>query len=385
LTNLKGLELLDLLTAVDELNIQTLIPCIQEYLIYHQDEFLQQNPIEILETVYQVYQCDTFSGLWDIFLETICDKPDILFNSDNLIKLRAPLLELLLKQDDFMLDEIVIWDNLIKWCFAQNPSIQQDVNKWNEEDITIMKSTFQNFIPLIRFYQISSENFYLKIQPFRVLLPKDLVDNILAFHTVSNKELNNDIQPPRNPKYDTHIVKSRHFAIFSSWIEKKTDSHYNSKHIPYHFNLIYRASRDGFAVEAFHENCDNRGATIVIVKIEGSEQIFGGYNPFDWDSSGNYKTTTDSFLFSFKDRKNIKTAKVGYSNNRSSVGCFQDHGPIFGYYLYYKSTYWTVNNSFSNNYPDIRIKNYPDTRIPIKVLENINIDDYEVFQVIKKS
>jgi hypothetical protein len=377
LTNLKSQELLDLLIAVDELNIQTLIPCIQEYIIYHQDEFLQQNPIEILEIVYQVYQCDTFSGLWDIFLETICDKPDILFNSDNLIKLRAPLLELLLKRDDFIMDEIVIWDNLIKWSFAQNSSIQQDVNKWNEEEITIMKNTLQNFIPLIRFYQISSENFHLKVQPFSVLLPKDLIDNILAFHTVTNKELNNDIQPPRNPIYDTHIVKIRHFAIFSSWIEKKTDSHYNSKYIPYHFNLIYRASRDGFATERFHENCDNRGATIVIVKIKGTEQIFGGYNPFDWDLSGDYKATTDSFIFSFTNRKNIKTAKVGYSKGRCSVGCFRGYGPIFGYYLYYKSTHWMINNSFSENYPGIKI--------PITVLKNINIDDYEVFQVIKKS
>ena len=39
---------------MDELSIQTLIPCIQEYLINNQYEFLQQNPIEILETIYQI-------------------------------------------------------------------------------------------------------------------------------------------------------------------------------------------------------------------------------------------------------------------------------------------------------------------------------------------
>ena len=78
MTQLKGPELLDLLTAVDELNIQTLISCIQEYLVNHKYEFLQQNPIEILETVYQVNQHDTFKDLWDFFLETICDRPEIL-------------------------------------------------------------------------------------------------------------------------------------------------------------------------------------------------------------------------------------------------------------------------------------------------------------------
>ena len=55
LTKLQGPELLDLLITVDELSIQTLVSCIQEYLINHQYEFLRLNPIEILETAYQIY------------------------------------------------------------------------------------------------------------------------------------------------------------------------------------------------------------------------------------------------------------------------------------------------------------------------------------------
>ncbi|GBC09566.1 hypothetical protein RclHR1_08990010 [Rhizophagus clarus] len=378
LANLQTLELLDLLMAVDELNIQTLISCIQEYIIYNQHEFLEQNPIEILETIYQDYRYDTFSDLWDFFLETICGNPDIIFNSDKFIKLKTPLLELLLKRDDLMLDEIVIWDNLIKWSFAQHPSIQEDVDKWNKEEIEIMKNTLQDFIPLIRFYQISLEDFHSKIHPFRALLPEDLINNILAFHTAPNEKLSNDIQPPRNPRYGTTMVNSQHFAIFSSWIEKNTDPHYNFKHIPYNFNLIYRASRDGFETDIFHKKCDYKGATIVIIKMKGSEQIFGGYNPFSWDLRCDYRTTKDSFIFTFIDRKDIKTAKVVYSNGQCSIGCYQGYGPMFGYYLYYKNTNWVINNEFSRNYPDINI---PVTSL----VENIDIDDYEVFQVIKES
>ena len=61
------------------------------------------------------------------------------------------------------------------------------------------------------------------------------------------------------------LIKSQHFAIFSSWIEKKNDSHYNVKSIPYNFNLLYRASRDGNTTAAFHKKCDNKGATIVVI------------------------------------------------------------------------------------------------------------------------
>ncbi|CAB4424716.1 unnamed protein product [Rhizophagus irregularis] len=375
LAKLQTRELLDLLIAVDELNIQTLITCIQEYLIDHHYRILHHNPIEALETVYQL---DTFSGLFDFFLEAICDRPEILFNTDNLIRLRAPLLESLLKRDDLLLDEIVIWDNLISWSFAQHPSIQRDIDKWNKEEIAVMKSTLQNFIPLIRFYQISSDDFHLKVYPFKVLLPEDLTNNILASYTAStNKELNNDIHPPRSPKYDTFIIKSQHFAIFSSWIDKKNDSYYNLRNIPYYFKLIYRASIDGAAAEVFHKKCDNKGATIVVAKVKNSNHIFGGYSPLDWDLSNSYKSTLDSFIFTFTNKNNVKTAEVGYSNGQISIGCYRSYGPIFGYYLVYLGTNWWIYYGYSGNYPSIKIQILSSSG-------NIDIDDYEVFQVIKK-
>ena len=114
--NLQGSDVLKLLIAVDELNIQSLVSHIQEFLIERQTEFLHQNPTGILETV---YQHETFTDLWNLCLEEICKEPTILFNSDKFINLKAPLLELLLKRDDLNLDEIVIWESLLKWCFAQ--------------------------------------------------------------------------------------------------------------------------------------------------------------------------------------------------------------------------------------------------------------------------
>src|SRR6266511_936452 len=71
LTKLKGPDILKLLLVVDELNIQTLITCIQEHLIKNKYEFLQQNPIGILETV---YQHEKFTGLWNFCLEILCQE-----------------------------------------------------------------------------------------------------------------------------------------------------------------------------------------------------------------------------------------------------------------------------------------------------------------------
>ena len=72
-----------------------------------------------------------------------------MFQSDQFISLKAPLLDLLLKRDDLLLEEIVIWDNLIKWCLAQHSNISQDPTQWNNEEIIIMEKAIHRFIPLI--------------------------------------------------------------------------------------------------------------------------------------------------------------------------------------------------------------------------------------------
>ena len=272
--------------VADELNIHSLILKIEEYLIKDESEFLCQDPVGILETV---YQHELFKNLLDAYLKEICEESAMLFNSDNFINLKAPLLKLLLKRDDLNSYEIDVWNSLLKWGLARNPTISQDITKWNNEEITIMENTLRRFIPLVRFHNIPPEDFIDKIYPLKDLLPKDLVESILTFHIVPNRRPNIDI-PPRNRK-SVIVQLKKIFAIFSSWIDKKENSHYNGVNIPYNFNLLYRASRDGNTAAAFHAKCDNKRATIVIVKITNSEQIFGGYNPLFWDSSNSFKST----------------------------------------------------------------------------------------------
>ena len=141
MTNLQGSEILKLLMAVDELNIQTLISCVQKYLINNKD-FLQQNLIEILQIA---YQNELFTDLLNYYLENI----KMIFNSDEFINLEAPLLEFLLKRDDLNLNEIEIWNGLIKWGLAQEQEFNQDVSTWNQDDFNNFKNIFDNKIFMI--------------------------------------------------------------------------------------------------------------------------------------------------------------------------------------------------------------------------------------------
>ncbi len=49
----------------------------------------------------------------------------------------------------------------------------------------------------------------------------------------------------------------------------------------YKWKLIYRTSDHGYTAESFHDYCDDKGPTIVIIKSDGG-WIFGGYTTQPW-------------------------------------------------------------------------------------------------------
>jgi hypothetical protein len=372
LKNLQGPDVLKLLITVDELNIHSLVSHIQEFLIEHQSEFLNQNPTGILETIYQY---ETFTDLWNFCLEKICEEPKILFSTRNFVNLRAPLLEFLLKRDDLNMDEIEIWEYLLKWCFAQQ-NVTNDPKKWSKEDITKIERVLYRFIPLIRFYDIEPTDFFYKVYCYKDILPQDLIHDLLEYHIVPNMKPKVDLPPSRKPNLkcniDSTLIGSKHIPLFASWIDKKDSSYYNKKNHSYGFKLLYRSSKDGIDTKSFHRNCDDKGATIWVAKIKDSTQLIGGYNPLDWNGSG-WRTTADSFLFNFPNREDIFTSKVSYVNLQDrAVWCRNDHGPTMG------NLHCNNNNWYYSNY------DYGNRYSKIGIPKIFNVEDYEVFQVIKK-
>ena len=69
--------------------------------------------------------------------------------------------------------------------------------------------------------------------------------------------------------------------------------------------LIYRGSRDGFKANKFHELCDNRGATVSIIKSKCGK-VFGGYTSASWTSVRGYKKDERAFLFSLTNKTKYK-------------------------------------------------------------------------------
>ena len=53
------------------------------------------------------------------------------------------------------------------------------------------------------------------------------------------------------------------------------------------FVRCWHAKTDGWAASTFHSNCDGRGPTVTIVKV--NEYIFGGYTDVSWRGGRNIK------------------------------------------------------------------------------------------------
>src|SRR5204862_8228581 len=123
----------------------------------------------------------------------------------------------------------------------------------------------------------------------------------------------------------------------------------------------------------FHETCDNITHTVTIVKVRGSNEILGGYNPIAWrpmNSYGSYIIAKNSFIFSFKD-KNIEDYVLSrVANEETAIYSSNIFGPSFGgsdLILLGRDGNFCRSHSYEK---------------PIrKVNDEFSIEEYEVFQI----
>jgi len=94
------------------------------------------------------------------------------------------------------------------------------------------------------------------------------------------------------------------------------------------FSLLWRGSRDGFDVAAFHRLCDGQANTVTVIKNTNGF-IFGGFTSIPWSSTGGYKADSTAFLFSLINPTNTPlTLKV--KSPKNSVYHHSNYGPTFG-------------------------------------------------------
>lgn len=97
------------------------------------------------------------------------------------------------------------------------------------------------------------------------------------------------------------------------------------------WDLLYRATRDGFKAADFHAKCDGKSKTLVIVKA-ASENVFGGYTECTWDRSEKAKKGCRDYIFSYRNMLNMnnKLKIKKFHGLYDSIVCSAKYGPVFG-------------------------------------------------------
>lgn len=93
------------------------------------------------------------------------------------------------------------------------------------------------------------------------------------------------------------------------------------------WNLVFRATRDGFAAADFHSKCDDVNNNLTIIKSTNGN-VFGGYTEQNW-SGKCYKNDPNAFIYSLinKEKKPLVSKCL---SDQSAICCSTTCGVIFG-------------------------------------------------------
>ena len=143
------------------------------------------------------------------------------------------------------------------------------------------------------------------------------------------KSINNFIETIKNfGRIDIfYLLKSSIIDIdkqcsIINWIKEKINKNQIKS------ELIFKMSECGSNWEKFHEKCDNKGPTLVLIKTT-KNKIFGGFTPLDWKKEKENSILDNSnqtFIFSLNLMKKYDIIK----SNSIAIRYCNSYGPIFG-------------------------------------------------------
>ena len=106
----------------------------------------------------------------------------------------------------------------------------------------------------------------------------ELLSDLNAIHCVDGKIFQKIYQCCfKNPSEflpNTQLVDQKYDSKLREWLGND-----------YKWKLLYRASEHGYIAKTFHECCDDKGPTLIVIKSREG-WIFGGYTTKSWNRDG---------------------------------------------------------------------------------------------------
>ena len=137
-----NVSLVEIVVAADELELLEVYQQLEKCLLENKSAW--QLPKDFIT----ICQYDNFTNLYKLALDLVCENPEILFKSKEFLKMKEVHLIQVLRCDELEIEEIEIWEYLIKWGIENTDSILDDnLTYWTQMDFTELKRTLQNCNP----------------------------------------------------------------------------------------------------------------------------------------------------------------------------------------------------------------------------------------------
>ncbi|GES90281.1 BTB/POZ protein [Rhizophagus clarus] len=189
-------EILKILAAADQLLLQELIEYLQKYLIENKSDWMEQN----FELIYQTsFKSNSLLELQQYCTNLMAKSPEKVFKSLDFTSIPEKSLLSLIKRDDLQMKEIEIWEHVLKWGLEKNATLLPDPTTWSDDDFKMMKNTLEHCLPLVRFFSLSSDDFFQNVRPYKKILKHQLYEELLESYLNSSCEPSEDILLPRYP------------------------------------------------------------------------------------------------------------------------------------------------------------------------------------------
>jgi len=176
----------------------------ESHLLSLSETWIKTDFIKVHFHAQQFMEC---KNLQEFCIQKMGKNPELIFKSNDFINISGDILIKLLERDDLDMEEVELWKYVVKWGIykCSNNLIEKNVGEWEEEYFNELWENLKDLVKLIRFDNISREDFSNVVRPYSSMFPREKYESFLWDYIIPLKQSN---KPSRGRKNSFGIGKT---------------------------------------------------------------------------------------------------------------------------------------------------------------------------------
>lgn len=234
----------------------------------------------------------------------------------------------LVSSDQFAVSEEELWRAVLLWA-KRGSGVNKPTNQWTEEDNDKIREELSGVIEHIKLLLIDSKVYAEEVEPTGVVPMEVSLERyrFAAVPTHFRKAEDPRLRPRASQKlfHNTSLLSKECLKF-----QHTLNVWFGNEH--QEWQMLYRASKDGFSAVAFHTKCDGHSPTITVV-LGTNGNLCGGFSDQPWRSDiprGKYMPSKRAFLFTLINSEGTPPSKFDVTHPKYATLHHPRYGPMFG-------------------------------------------------------